>query len=299
MENKILLILQRTLGDCILINTLTKGIKVKYPDSEITVTIWPEYKDVIETNPDITNLFIEKDWDRVLKEAVSNGYDKVMIPYQLSHTCTCWHNNNKFKNGHLLDFYAKRCGITIPERKCYMYPTEGDIGTIDNLIKDLKIDNSRIVAMHTTSLVTAKDWPIEKFNNLAAMLKDKGYVVCQIGTEKDKKIDATLSIDLTGRITLRQIAAFLIRCKCFIGIDSGISYIAASQDIPVICIMGMSSPITSGPIGNNVTFIEPQRPPECSWPCHTNCRLGQDRECIKNINTEQVFQKFMEIIDKK
>ena len=100
-------------------------------------------------------------------------------------------------------------------------------------------------------------------------------------------------------MTLRQIAAFLSKCKCFIGIDSGISYMVAAMDIPVICIMGMSSPVTSGPIGNNVTFIEPTRPQECSWPCHQNCRFGQDRECIKNISVEQVLGRFNEVVAPK
>ena len=123
---------------------------------------------------------------------------------------------------------------------------------------------------------------------MAVKITGMGYTVCQVGTKQDKGIDN--SIDLRGELTLRQIAAFLSKCKCFIGIDSGISYIAASQGIPIICIMGMSSPITSGPIGNNVTFIEPSRPQECSWPCHTVCRFGQDKECIKTIVIDRVIE---------
>lgn len=288
-----IMILTRTLGDIVLGNTLSKGIKAKYPDIELDWIVEARYKDVLEGNPDIKNIITVdeavRDWDKVLKIATSDGYDKVLIPAQLSHTDSCWHHNKKFMGGHLVDFYARRCGITLPERRLYMYPDKSDFEIADKIIKDHIREGQKFIAMHTTTLVTAKDWQIEKFNEVAKWLMAKDIAIFQLGAESDRVMEGI--IDLRDKLTFRQIAALLSKCSLFLGLDSGLSYIAAAMGIPVICIMGMSMPITSGPFGDNVTFIEPTSlPPECSWRCHSNCRFGQDRECIKTIGVDRVIE---------
>jgi len=159
-----------------------------------------------------------------------------------------------------------------------------------------KIVNSKIVAIHTTTLVSAKDWNIEKFGELAKFVSGKDFYVCQIGAPTDRKIEGNV-IDFRGRFTFRQIAAFLAGCEFFVGLDSGISYIAASQGIPVICIMGMSMPVTSGPFGDNIIHIEPTNlPPECAWRCHTNCKFGQYKECINTIGIDRVIEAIEKVL---
>ena len=294
-----LAVLVRTLGDVVLSETLSKGIKAKFPDIELDWVVEAKYKNVLEGNPDIKNIItideIGKDWDKVLRMAACDGYDEIFMFNQTSHTDSIWHSLPRTKNAHLIDFYAKRCGIPIPERKLFMYPSEEDFLIVKAILEKEKIVNSKIVAIHTTTLVSAKDWNIEKFGELAKFVSGKDFYVCQIGAPSDRKIEGNV-IDFRGKFTFRQIAAFLQGCECFIGLDSGLSYIAASQGIPVICIMGMSSPVTSAPFGENVVHIEPQRPPECSYPCHTNCRLGQDKECIKTVGIDRVIEAIEKVL---
>ena len=81
--SRILGILCKDLGDCVLINTLTKGIKIKFPNIELDWIIEEKYRNIIENNSDIKNIIIidkiSKDWDKILGTMVSNVYSEIMI----------------------------------------------------------------------------------------------------------------------------------------------------------------------------------------------------------------------------
>lgn len=285
---KILLILMRTLGDVILGNTLAAELKKKYPDSEITFAVWPEYVEIVDSNPNIKSLVITKDWDVVLQDASSGRYDKVLVPFQCTHEDTCWHHNPRHKDGHLIDFYAKRCKIEITERKEYVYFSDKDLQGLDFYSK--KITSGEYTVIHTTSLVESKNW-----NQFGEMVEQMKGTVIQVGGPDDVAIPGTY--DLRGKLTFKQIAALLSIAQIFIGVDSGISYISSAVGCPTICIMGMSTQKTSGPIGPNTHFIEPERPKGCEWPCHTNCR--HKNPCIRTITVEQVLTKVKEVLNGK
>lgn len=282
---KILIILLRTLGDVILCGTLVAELKKKYPDSEITFAVCPEYSEIVDLNPNIKGLIITKDWDVVLQEMSSGKYDKVLCPYQLTHTDTLWHHRNKYMQGHLIDFYAGRCGIEITERKEYIYLKDEDIEEAKRILPEDKIK----IAIHTTSLVESKNW--DKFEELVKEIRniDLPMYIIQVGGKDDKEIEG-VNISYCGKLGLSQTGAILKGCDLFIGVDSGISYVADGVGCPAICIMGMSTQRTSGPIGKGACFIEPERPDECKAnPCHTNCRFKNP--CIKTIGVEIVMEK--------
>ena len=81
---KVLLVLVQTIGDCVLINSLTKEIKNKYPNSEITICINEAYRNIIEYNPDIKEILISPQWLSQWKDIVAmfKNYDEIMIPQQ-------------------------------------------------------------------------------------------------------------------------------------------------------------------------------------------------------------------------
>lgn len=303
---KILFCLCRTLGDVILGSTIIEEIKKKYPDSDITWAIWPQYSEIADTNPHVKSLFLATDWNAVLREMSSGKYDMVLCPYMTNHTATIWHQVEKYKHGHLLDFYAKRCNIEITDRREYMYPTEKDY---ENIKKD-NITNPEIeelsIVVHGQSLVKSKDWPyfndlIPKIKNLVGSCKlAKDMCIYQIGGPNDIRIDDTT--DLRGKLKYNEIAALLATKQLFIGIDSGLAYIASAMNCPNIVIMGMSTGSTSGPIGKHTTFIEPYRPDKCKkekggWPCHCNCK--NNNPCINTITVEIVLDTIKKALAEK
>jgi len=289
---RILIVLWRTLGDVILGSTIVAEVIKKYPDAEITFAVWPEYAELVDTNPQVKGLILTKDWDVVLQEACSDRYVHIMILSQVEHTSTCWHQREKYKHGHLIDFYARRAGIEITERRTYMFPSEKDMEKVKEIAEP---EAPKTIIIHTTSLVPEKNWPhfqefIDEFNLIHA-----GRRIVQVGGPDDPLLNGVQ--DQRGKLTYNEIAALCSMADLFIGVDSGLTYIADSVECPIVCIMGMSNPVTSGPISGRACFIEPERPAECEWPCHTNCKLG--KPCINTVTVEEVMKHVEEEISRR
>ena len=282
METKnVLLVLVQTIGDVILINSLTKEIKHKYPDSEITVCINEVYKNIIEYNPDIKEILTSPQWLSQWSDIVAmfRNYDEVMIPQQTTGEDNNWHQLEEHRHQHLYDFYLKRCRLKeTQERKLHMHPNALD--EFSENIKGLK-DN---ILIHSQSGGEAKDW--DKFNELMQALNRTDII--QVGGKNDKRIDD--AIDLCGKLTFNETYCLCKKSKLFIGLDSGLEHISAASGIPTIVLQGASIPETSGAFGKNVIHIVSKSP--CELRCHGirgKCIKGN--KCINNISVDEVINK--------
>jgi len=176
----------------------------------------------------------------------------------------------------------------ILDRECYLYPTEQDFVTAGELIS---FDIPRIVIHSTTGVVT-KDWPY--FEELVEELRKLGHGVIQVGGPKDVRVKG--AIDFCGKMSFGVLAAFLSKCSCFIGLDSGISYIADAMKTPSIIIQGSTSPVTSGPISERpIRLFAPETGyDDCQKVrCHMNCR--HEVNCITKISVKDVLESIEKI----
>jgi ADP-heptose:LPS heptosyltransferase len=57
------------------------------------------------------------------------------------------------------------------------------------------------------------------------------------------------AIDLVGRVSLPEIAAFLSRADLFVGNDSGLMHLAAAAGAPTIGLFGPTNAVEYGPAG--------------------------------------------------
>lgn len=113
-----------------------------------------------------------------------------------------------------------------------------------------------------------------------------------IGTAVDQPIAAELTaalpagriIDTTGQWSLAELPALLAGLDCFVGVDSGATYMADALGVPVIDFMGPADADDQRPIGARAIVISSK---EACAPCsHAfdapyRCRLGS-RACIVN-----------------
>lgn len=282
---KIACILYRTLGDVVLCNTLAKEIKKKYPESHLTWYVNEEYAEVITFSPDIDEIACPPNKDFILKEVSSGIYDEVFWFAQETVEDNIWHQVDKYRHQHLVDFYAQRCGFKITERREYMYPQKQDFTTVDAILAERKIPTEKMCAIHTATLVPSKNW--DKFLFLYKELKLSDYAVLQVGGLKDVFVVSEAE-DFRKQVSLNQLAALLSRCKFFVGLDSGVSYISSAMDIPTYVLMGPTIPTTSGPIGSKVKPLVATVGKECEViRCHGNCKLNNP--CINNIPLKAIL----------
>lgn len=285
---KTMLVMLKTLGDVVLTTTLAHELKADDPNLEIHIYTNPAYAELFCGNPDVAAVHAPDDWnsDLLFMAMATEGYDVVYAPYQVRPECNSWHQFDDTRHQHLLDFYWHRMGMHRPitERECYLYPSAEDHAKAE---EHISLDVPR-VAVHATSGVSTKDWPL--FSELTEELRKAGIGVCQVGAKSDTLVKG--AVDLRGKMGLLELAAFLSKCGAFVGLDSGVSYIADAMRTPTIVIQGSTDPKTSGPISDRVIhlFAKQTGYPDCEVVrCHGNCR--HERNCNTLITVQMVLDE--------
>jgi ADP-heptose:LPS heptosyltransferase len=290
---KIMFVMLKTMGDVILGTTICRELKRDFPESEIHFYTNSPYGELLQNNPDIARVHESPDWnhDQIFLEMSRGEYDQIFAPYQVRAECNAWHQFEETRHQHLVDFYWKRMGQHRPieERECYLFPNEE---TEKNILKFLS--PLPVLAIHSTSGVASKDWPF--FQELVVALGQDKFEIVQVGGRGDKPVVG--AFDLRGKMGMLDLAAFLSKCAVFVGLDSGLSYMADAMKTPTIVIQGSTNPVTSGPISPRVIhlFAEKTGYDDCQVVrCHSNCR--HEINCNTKITVDMVIEKIRSIQD--
>lgn len=294
---RIMFVMLKTMGDVLVGTTICRELKKEFPEGEIHFYTNSFYSELLENNPDIAEIHKAEEWthDKIFMEMAFNGYDRVYAPYQARGECNMWHQFEETRHQHLVDFYWRRMGMhrLITERECYLSPSALNFESFDRLLDP---PNSKpVIAMHSTSGVPTKDWPL--FDELTEALRGDSRTIVQVGARGDKIING--AIDLRGRMGFMDLAGFLSRCSAFVGLDSGVSYMADAMRVPTIVIQGSTDPVTSGPISGRVIhlFAEKTGYEDCqNVRCHVNCR--HEVNCNTKITPNMVLEALTSALEK-
>ena len=99
-------------------------------------------------------------------------------------------------------------------------------------------------------------------------------------------------IDTSGQVNLEDLPALIDKLSLYIGVDSGITYLADARNIPVIDYMGPADSEDQRPTGKKAIIIqstEPCAPCSHAFLAPYSCRIGT-RACIKNASLEQILK---------
>jgi heptosyltransferase II len=147
----------------------------------------------------------------------------------------------------------------------------------------------------------AKQWPAERFGELAARLAAEGLRVWVLGSAKERALgDAIAAADAMGRVRnlcgetrLDEAVDVLAACTVAVTNDSGLMHIGAAVDTHVVAIYGSSSPDFTPPLTDESTIIRLGL--ECS-PCfERTCPLGHLR-CLRDIGVERVLAATLDAV---
>ncbi|OGD21273.1 MAG: hypothetical protein A2W03_09655 [Candidatus Aminicenantes bacterium RBG_16_63_16] len=149
-----------------------------------------------------------------------------------------------------------------------------------------------LVALAPGARWSYRRWPSERFTELGAWLQDKfrarivilaGKSEGPLAAQIERGLDATRTINLAGRTTLRQMAAVLKLCDIFIGIDSGPMHVATAAGVPSVGLFGTGEYERFRPWGEEHDVIRIGL--TCN-PCSESCLFGRPL-CIEGITVEQ------------
>jgi len=119
----------------------------------------------------------------------------------------------------------------------------------------------RVMAIHPGSGSRLKNWPLERFVDLAERMQSRGsaHPVFIVGEAEQELVHELTTggsdISLIGGHDLLDVAGVLSACVGYVGNDSGITHLAAAVGIPVVAIYGPTNPALWGPRGKQVRII--------------------------------------------
>jgi ADP-heptose:LPS heptosyltransferase len=123
-----------------------------------------------------------------------------------------------------------------------------------------------VVVLAPTANWAPKVWPAERFVALfqrlaatyipgavPAVIAGPGEVEAAMAAPVSRALPG--AIDLVGRFSLPEIAAFMTRSALFVGNDSGLMHMAAAAGVPTLGLFGPTDPMEYGPAGKRPGYV--------------------------------------------
>lgn len=150
----------------------------------------------------------------------------------------------------------------------------------------------------------AKRWPAERYAELAARLSAQAAAtVLIVGAESDRSVSAAVVAqrpataawyDLTGELTLPELAALCALADLYVGNDSGPLHLAAAVGAPTLGLFGPTSPARYGPRGPRARALR------AVVDCRTCWRGGPfpdcQGRCMPALDVESVWQAAQDLL---
>lgn len=156
-------------------------------------------------------------------------------------------------------------------------------------------DPERInLILHPKSKGSAREWGLANFEKLIHLLDKSRYKLFVTGTEAEGQqvreqfsFEKDYCVDLTGKMSLEQLIAFIARADALVAASTGPLHIAAAMGKVAIGIYPPIKPMHPGrwaPLGEKAGYLVLEK------NCH-DCRHGGVCQCMLDIKPEEVIQK--------
>lgn len=287
------------LGDMILTLPMCLALKRLLPGSNITMIANSYTAPLLEKSPAIDDaLFADKYKDGIKEIFKGNDFDTVYFPRpRFNEAFAAYLAGVRNRIGTAFRIYSFLFNFKIKgHRKVSEYHeaeyntrmVESSLGMkvktelvspyvdpylrikMEDLANELGLDPGRKnIIIHPGSGGSARDYPVEKFAKTAKLLSDKNkYNIIITGSEDEKSSALTIKnicpncYDLSGKLSLSELIAFLSFCNALVANSTGVLHIAASLGLPVVGLYPNTSYISEkrwGPYTNDSIVLNPPK----------------------------------------
>lgn len=324
---KILVVKLRQLGDVLLTTPVFQTLKNHLPESEIDAYIYSEAFSLLEGHPAISRLIgydrnwkklglwqrLKKEWalwrqirragydmvinltegDRgafaakISKARIRVGFEpkgrfqKKLYTHQVKHCPTLRHTVERNLDA------LRRIGIfpSFEERELFLH------------VPEVKTPSAPFILIHPTSRWRFKCWPVAKMRTLAEELLKRGKkLVFTSGPDpiEQKMVQEIVQgldvINLSGQITLKELAAYIQASELLICVDSVPFHMASALKKRVVALFGPTSEITWGPWRNPGAKVLTQQM-SCR-PCYLDgCGGSKMSDCLATLEVNKVIDE--------
>ena len=116
----------------------------------------------------------------------------------------------------------------------------------------------RFLAVHPGSGSARKNWPAERFADLAARLSNGAPWLLSLGPADEREAAALQGAPgavITRDLVPRHLGALLAAAGLYVGNDSGVTHLAAAYGVPTLALFGPTDPAVWSPIGTRVRTL--------------------------------------------
>ena len=279
---KILIIKTSSLGDIVHANSIISDLKINHANVDIHWLVEESFADLLKIFP-IQKVIISKfrSWKKNLFKKISyseffqlrhlikkGNYDYVIDLQGLIRTgimCRSLNsfgfNKNSIKESFASYFYKNTIGVEkkihainrnrLLVAKSMNYEIDQNNISFSYNFKKYQTDPHSIVFITGTSNVKKK-WPLEHWIKLARLFEQDNYkIFLPWGSVKEYEeclaiYDHTTNCEILEKMNIDQLAKKIASSLFAIGVDTGLTHLASSLDIPTIGIYTFSNPDLTG-----------------------------------------------------
>ncbi len=183
------------------------------------------------------------------------------------------------------------------ERRLVLVPGAAAEARAAELLSERHAPGNGYIHLHPASRWQFKCWSPERTAELIDALHSKGESVVVTAAPEERELALVAAIrgrcakppiDLSGRLTLKMLAATSARAKLFVGVDSAPMHIAAAVGTPVVALFGPSGETEWSPW--RVPHRVVASPQYACRPCgNDGCGGGKVSECLTSIPVRAVL----------
>jgi ADP-heptose:LPS heptosyltransferase len=142
-----------------------------------------------------------------------------------------------------------------------------------------------------------KEWPLERWRDLAARLVDRGYSIVLSGAAADAErterfVSSCAELqgrveNAAGRYAFPELVELLRRASCVVSVNTGVMHLAAASGAPTVSLNGPTSEARWGPVGERARSVNADLP-GCGY---LNLGFEYDRgrtDCMQAISVDRV-----------
>jgi ADP-heptose:LPS heptosyltransferase len=300
---RVLLIRRRYLGDIVLLGSVLRNLRLRWPRAWISVLTESAYTGVLRLNPDVDSALVFPhrptawvgfiralrrigythvlDFDNTEKTAlvtrlsgaaIRATFNRELIPFRYGwlYTHPAKVTNAFYDTHHITETYLAlpaAAGVPITSREVRLVPRLEDMAQAQKLIAR----GGNKVLVHPGTRSPYRVWPADRFADVCDRLQDKlgAQVFLTAGAgehpllEQIKSHTRTHVVLLDSPRDVGQLAALLAQFDAFLCHDSGPMHVAAAVGTPVVALFGSQNATIWRPLGPRHITLQTPLPCAC------------------------------------
>lgn len=300
---RVLVIRRRYLGDIVLLGSVLRNLRLRWPRAWISVLCEPAYAGVLRLNPDVDAAlsfprratrwiqFVRTlrrigfthvlDLDNTEKTAIVTWlsgagiratFERELIPFRYgwTYTHTAKVTNTFYDTHHITETYLAlpaATGVPITSREVRLVPRTEDIAVAQRAVAR----GGNKVLVHPGTRSPFRVWPAERFADVCDRLQDDlgAQVFLTAGPGEQPLVDQIRAQARTHMVSLDPprdvggLAALLAQFDAFLCHDSGPMHVAAAVGTPVVALFGSQNATIWRPLGQHHTILQTPLPCSC------------------------------------